>query len=69
MSRKNTSKCTNVDDVEDIKNCQNFMCDKIDDLSNSKNEISQILNMVTKLETIINQKYNEIKVLQDRVRA
>ena len=43
------------------------MCDKIDDLSTSKNEVSQILNMVTKLETIINQKDNEIKVLQDRL--
>ena len=43
------------------------MCDKIDDLSKSKNEISQILNIVTKLEAIINKKDSEINVLQDRV--
>ena len=67
MSRKNISKCTNVDDILDIKNCLNVMCDKIDDLSKSRNEISQILNMVTKHETIIKQKDNEIRVLQDRV--
>ena len=67
MSRKNTSKCTNVDDIDDIKNCLNVMCEKIDDLSKSKSEISQILNMVTKLEKIINKKDNEIKALQDRV--
>ena len=53
--------------IEDIKNCLNVMCNKIYDLSRSKNEISQILNMVTKLETIINRKDSEINVLQDRV--
>ena len=43
------------------------MCKKIDDLSQSKSEISQILNMVTKLKKITNKKDNEIKGLQDRV--
>ena len=36
------------------------MCDKIDSLSKSMNETSQILNMVTKLDKIVNQKGNEI---------
>ena len=64
---ENRSQSTNVDDIEDKKNCLNVMCDKIVDLSESRNELSQILNMVTKLETIINQKDNEMKVLKDRV--
>ena len=43
------------------------MCEKINKLLRSKNEISQILNMATKFQTEINKKHNVIKLLKDRV--
>ena len=43
------------------------MSDKIDELSKTKQEISQILTMVTKLQKIVESKDKQIQMFEDKI--
>ena len=44
-----------------------YMSDKIDELSKSRQEISQILTMDTKLQEIVKSKFKQIQMFKNKI--
>ena len=69
------SSCTNdkptmpeqSEEINDLKRSVNFISDKLDEILQSKREISEILSLVKKLEKINAEKDEKIRDLQSRV--
>ena len=57
----------NSDDIASFKQSIDYLSGKIDELSGIKHEVSQILCLVDKLQSIINEKDKQIGVLEARI--
>ena len=57
----------NSDDIASFKQSIDYLSGKIDELSGIKHEVSQILCLVNKLQSIITEKDKQIGVLEARI--